>query len=77
MLLTGLAQQQLRVGGVVEPLLRQCEHQLGEAEADDVARIIIALGELLMEIGEHEWGMVSVGSVSKGYLPCMVRCLKL
>ncbi|KAL4457502.1 hypothetical protein ABPG75_012367 [Micractinium tetrahymenae] len=50
MLLTGLAQQQLRVAGVVQPLLRQCEAQLDGAAANDVARILIALGDLMMEV---------------------------
>ncbi|KAI3436523.1 hypothetical protein D9Q98_005940 [Chlorella vulgaris] len=49
LLLTGLAQLQLRVGGVVEPLLQQCLPALMRAPADDVARIIVALGELGME----------------------------
>jgi hypothetical protein len=51
MLLTGLAQMELRVSGVVEPLLRQCESAMPAATANDVARILIALGELRMDIG--------------------------
>jgi hypothetical protein len=51
LLLSGLAAQQLRVGGVVEPLLQQCRPALRQASADDVARIVIALGELQMEPG--------------------------
>ena len=49
MLLTGLAQLQLRVGGVVEPLLQQNQTALQQADAEDVARILVALGELQME----------------------------
>ena len=52
MLLTGLAQMELRVPGLVEPLLRQCEPAMPAATANDVARILIALGELRMDIGE-------------------------
>ncbi|KAL4440711.1 hypothetical protein ABPG77_000420 [Micractinium sp. CCAP 211/92] len=50
MLLTGLAQLGLRVGGVVEPLVRQCKARLETAPANDVTRILVALGDLSMEI---------------------------
>ncbi len=52
MLLTGLAQLGLRVGGVVEPLVRQCKARLETAPANDVTRILVALGDLSMEIRE-------------------------
>lgn len=53
MLVTGLAQAQLRVGGLVEPMLRQCVPRLEAAAPGDVARIVVALGELQMEMGEQ------------------------
>lgn len=68
MLLTGLAQQRLRVGGVVEPLLQQCEAQLEAASADDVARILVALGDLLMQVGEPRW------MVLLAFLLCWLLC---
>lgn len=52
LLLTGLAKARMRVGGLVEPMLLQCEVEIGQAAASDVARILIALGELHMEVGE-------------------------
>lgn len=52
MLLTGLAQLGLRVGGVVEPLVRQCKPRVETAPANDVTRILVALGDLSMEIRE-------------------------
>ena len=55
MLLTGLARMELRVPGVVEPLLHQCEPAMPAATANDVARILIALGELRMDIGAPAW----------------------
>ncbi|PSC72706.1 hypothetical protein C2E20_3809 [Micractinium conductrix] len=62
MLLTGLAVQQLRVEGLVEPMLRQCEEQLATAQPNDAARILIALADLLMPV-ESELLTVLVGRI--------------
>lgn len=78
MLLTGLALQQLRVEGVVEPLVQQCEPQLEAASAGDVTRILVALGELMMEVGEPRWcllvapwcGSAHVGMLVVHRCPC-------
>lgn len=56
MLLTGLASKQMRVEGLVEPLLLQCEPAFGTAAANDLARICVALGNLQMEMGAWACG---------------------
>lgn len=67
LLLTGLAKARMRVGGLVEPMLLQCEAEIGQAAASDVARILIALGELHMEVGESCTGAVGAH--------CPILCL--
>lgn len=61
MLLTGLAQLQLRVGGVVEPLLQQCQPALArQVQVNDVVGILVALGELQMEPGAARQALLAV-----------------
>lgn len=69
LLLTGLAKARLRVGGLVEPMLLQCESEIGQAAASDVARILIALGELHMEVGECN-RLPSATTVGRAVLSC-------